>query len=331
VTTTDEVMPTLREIETGLRERLAELSRVRDDERAKRERARMKVEDEAISAGNNNSIGESLDELLIELGLHGRPRDVSQLITVEVRQTVPPSQVRDIYVGGSQVYGAYNNIIESCLYTTFDIGLSVMVPRDHDGCACDIAISDEMMESHLGRMPAGVEVVDTTVKWCGYNAYPYTTDANMESRCRNYRTAREQEKADAHDFPTVQECKHAHSYIEPHRHIFYRNGDVTYSVRADYEPDPPSVTVPGWYGSGTQVGQPVPGTPGEYNAADPNRVLPCSESGHPHSLVHAHWRREGATGITYTRDLYYVSNDGATRIPGIFSRDIDRVGNLHTD
>jgi hypothetical protein len=331
VTTTDEVMPTLKDIETGLRERLAELTTVQETERAKRERAKMKVEDEAISAGNNNSIGESLDDLLIELGLHGRPRDVSVWLGVETRQTIRANNVRDTYINGMQPYGAYQQITEASLYITFDIGLSVSVPRDHDGCACDIPIPPDTFDSQLGRMPEGVEVVDTTTKWCGFNAYPFTRDADEESRCRNYRALREQQKAEAHDSPTVQECTHGHGYTEPHRHIFYRNGDVTYSVRADYEPDEPSVVVPGWYGTGTQVGQPVPGTPGEYNAADPYRVLPCNESGHPHSLVHAHWRRENTENISFTRDLYYVSNDGATRILGIFSRDSERVGNLHTD
>lgn len=328
MTTTDEVMPTLKEIEAGLRARLDELSRTRDDERAKRERAKTKVEDEAISSGNNNSIGETLDDLLIELGLHGRPREVNQQLHVEVRQNVPPHQVRDIYIGGMQMFGAYQDITESVLYTTFRVGVGVMVPRDHDGCACDIAFDTALLPNIVGRLPDTAEIVDTTTMWCGYNSYPYTNGADEESRCRNYAALRAQQKVDAHDSPTVQQCEFAHQYIEPHRHIFYRNGDVTYSVRSDYVPDPPSVMVPGWYGVGAQVGQPIPGTPGEYNPADPHRLLRCDAAGHPLNRAHLHWVRNDGADLTYSRDLHHESNT-AERVPGLFTRESDLVGTVY--
>lgn len=326
-------MPTLKEIEHGLRERLAELSRVRDHERALRERAKAKIEDEAISAGNNNSIGEVLDDLLIELGLHGRPRDVSVIMSIENRQTINPAQVRDIYVGGGQAYGAYQNITEALLFTTFDVAVAVSVPRDHDGCACDIPITEATIEANVGRLPAGVERVDTTIKWCGFNSYPYTTSADEESRCRNYRALRNQQKAEAHDSPTVQVCEFGHEYIEPHRHIFYRNGDITYSVRADYEPNAPSVTVPGWYGTGAQVGQPVPGTPpppGEYNPDDPHRLLACEMPGHPLNGAHLHWRNPIDGHVTWSRNLDYESAN-ATKVDGLFTRDATILGTVHTE
>ena len=329
MTTASETIPTLREIEVGLRQRLADLTTLRDAEREKREAAKVKVEQTAIAAANNNSIGEAADDLLIELGLHGRPRDVSQLVTVEVRQTVRPEQVRDIYIGGSQPYGAYMNITESSLFTSFEVNLSVQVPRDHEGCACDIPVPVDTMDAHLGRMPVGVEVVDTTLKWCGYNGYPYTSHADMENRCRNYRTIRAAEQAETHDDPLVQRCIYGHDYTEPHRHIYYRNGDVTYSLSPDYTPVAPSVVAPGWYHTGSQVGQPIPGTPEPetgYNEDDPHRLLACTSAGHPLSEVHLHWQREGNTGLTFTRDLDYVSRDGATQVMGLFTRDGSIVG-----
>lgn len=323
MTTAAETIPTLREIEQGLRQRLADLTALREAEQEKRERAKEKVEQVAISAGNNNSIGESLDDLLVELGLHGRPRAVSQMISVEVRQTVPIPSVRDLYVGGNHVYGAYMNVTECTLYTTFDVGLSVMVPRDHEGCACDLTPTQEAFDNHLGRLPEGVEVVDTTTKWCGYNAYPFTRDSEEPNACRNYRAMREAEKAAAHDDPLVQQCTQGHQYTDPHRHIFYANGDVTYSVREDYTVDHPHVRVPGWYGTGVQVGQPIPGTP---EPVVEERVQQCEIGGHPRTNLHLHWQDEDGN-VTYTRDLNWIAGAGYTRL-GVFCRDADRVGGV---
>lgn len=321
-------MPTLREIEAGLRARLAELSRVSGSEREARAAARARVERVAQEAASNNSIGEAADDLLEELGLHGRPREVTVLVSVELRQTIPPGHVRDIYINGMQVHGAYQNITECSIYTTFDIGVAQAVPRNHEGCACSIPITDVMITNSIGNLPATVQVVDTTVKWCGYNGYPYTNTPDMENACLTYRALRAQQQADAHDSPVVQACEFGHQYIEPHRHIFYRNGDVTYSVRDDYEPTPPSVRLPGWYGTGVLVGQPIPSTEEPLVPVE-QTVERCSVSGHPISDVHVHVQFENREHPSYSRNLDYTSEDSEVVLPGWFSRDEAVVGTQH--
>jgi len=128
----------------------------------------------------------------------------------------------------------------------------------------------------------------------------------------------------------VQQCTQGHQYTEPHRHIFYANGDVTYSVREDYTVEPPHVRVPGWYGTGVQVGQPIPGTPeppSAYSEADPNRLLACESAGHPLNGAHLHWTRNDGE-VTYSRDLHHESNH-ATKVPGLFTRESDLVGTVY--
>lgn len=320
-------MPTLREIEQGLRERVAELSRVRDEEAAQRDRARAKVEEVATRAGNDNSIGESLDELLVELGLHGRPIRSNVHVHVEHRQRIVNHTVRDLRVGGSAMWAAYQNLSQPAwLHTTSLLLISQSVPRDHDGCACSLPITPEQIRSILGSAPEGVEQVDVQVLKCGFADYPHTNDSERPSACLTLRATREREKAEAHDDPLVQQCTFGHGHLQPHRHLFYTNGEVSYTMREDWTSDATAMVVPGWYGSGVQVGQPIPGTP----EPDAPRVQQCEVEQHPSYERHKHVLFPPNDVPAYTPNMAYAVSGSEVLVDGVFSRDADVVGTLLT-
>lgn len=374
-------MPTLKEIEQGLRDRLAELSRVRDAEAEQRAAAKAKVERVAQDAASNNSIGSAADDLLEELGLHGRPLHVTVYVDIEHKQTVPAGSARDVRVSdGNQLWAAYQNVSEVSIYTTSRIGISVPIPRNPDertGCGCSVPITDDWIEAQTGRPPGSVERVDVTVVQCSMNQYPYTQSAETPCACLTMRRTREIQIAEAHDSPLVQQCQHDHRYQQPHRHIFYPNGDITYTSQQNYVPPDFATMTPGWYGTDGQVGQPVPGTPepeppnehtvqvctqghpervhwhfhdttdvsrraydevgaepdgwtkepGVFGPTAGELVQNCTHAGHPLTVIHAHFQREGEDHVTYSRDVNFT-NTSATRVPGVFCRSVDVIGTV---
>ena len=163
-------MPTLAEIEAGLRARFAQLSEIAADEEAKRVKVRRLITRTAHVAGNNNSIGESLDELLIELGLEPRPLH----ITVTARVTFREKLANIYVVRDAHVWNSYGNLQSAVVETTSTIGFTHEVPRDHDGCACTFPIPPELVTQHVGTIPDNVELVGVEPIRCGFSEYPHT-------------------------------------------------------------------------------------------------------------------------------------------------------------
>ena len=324
VTTAAETMPTLREIEQGLRERLAEVSRVRDGEATKRERAKAKVTEVAHQRGNVNGIGASLDDLLAELGLPTRPLRISRTVQVEFRQEFPARHMRDLRLPNHDLpHNAYGDVQQAWLGHTARVSYEVTVERDGDGCGCDLPVE----QRHLGTPPEGVTLVSVTPWSCSMP----NNDTMTPHPCRSQRERAAAGMAAAHDDPLIQPCTHGHRYTNPHRHLYYPDGSVTYAVRPDFE-NPDATAVPGWYVVGDLVGTPVPGTVVDPDPDDDMmRVQQCDIVTHPAHAIHIHVQFTNLDPDhipSYSRDLHYEVQGDEAVLPGRFCRDADRVGAL---
>lgn len=253
-------MPTLSEIEAGLREKLAELSRVRDDEAETRDKMRRLITRTAHTQGNDNSIGESLDDLLITLGLEPRPLRITATFRVVHRQMMAtPHGIRDI--SPHTPWAAYQNLHSTVIETATDAVLTVEVPRQgHDGCACEFTPTDQQFNGVLGAPPDTVERVSITALRCGMSEYPYSSSRNEPNRCVNVAAAHRRMREEAKDDPMVQSCSIYGHPTERHWHCQFPNGDIEYvRVQETWEQFyPQSVLMLGCYARGVDVvGQPV--------------------------------------------------------------------------
>ena len=325
-------MPTLAEIEAGLREKLAELSRTRDDEETQRAKVRRLITRTAHQQGTDNSIGEALDDLLIELGLEPRPLQISTTIRVVHRQVLAsPHSIREM---SPNPWASYQALHSAVVETTTDVGVNVQVPRQgHDGCACSIPVTDQQIEGMLGVMPDTVERVSIEAVRCGMSEYPYSSSRTEPNRCVNVRAAHEKTRAEAHDDPLVQTCSIYGHPTERHWHVQFPNGDIEYLREVDNRDSiyPNTHLLAGCYARGSSVvGQPVVPEPEPEPepevVADLARVQECTHPLHRSSGLHAHW--DAGDSVTYSDDFNYVSTH-SERIPGVFSQDADLVGGLH--
>jgi hypothetical protein len=324
--TTTEDMATLAEIERGLRERLAELTTVRDRERSTRERAKDKIADTARTAASNNGIGERLDDLLVDLGLEPRPLKISRVVDIVHRQAISGERLRDMRT--PQPWVAYQNLevpvmIESTTRQMFEVD----IPRDHDGCACTLDLTDEVIAGTLGYKPEGVERVSITPVRCAKDGPPWSNEEG--SGCATVRTRNEMLML-LDEGEVVRQCRIGSHAAARHRHLLTDAGGVTYHiVGREYTGD--FTPMPGEWGIGDIVGQPVTPPPeaetdveeDDEEPVDTTRVQECEVPGHRAGGIHAHW--DTGHSITYSDDLDYES-ETSTRVPGVFSADADLVG-----
>jgi hypothetical protein len=328
VTTTEQIMPTLAEIEAGLRSRCTELQQVRDSEEVQREKVRRIITRTAHQQGTDNAIGESLDDLLIQLGLEPRPLQISATFRVVHRQVLPsPHSIREI---SPNPWAAYQNLQSSVVETTSEVTTIVEVPRQgHDGCACSIPVTEEKLDGALGIPPDTVERVSIETVRCGMSEYPYSTSRNEPNRCVNVAAAHRKTREEAHDDPLVQSCSIYGHPVERHWHVQHTNGDIEYvRVQETWEQIyPQSHLLAGCYARGTDVvGQPVVPEPEPEVEVAEVRVQECLFTAHRGGGVHAHW--DTGHSVTYSDDLHYVSQT-SERVPGVWSRDADLVGGVH--
>lgn len=327
MSTTDEVIPTLREIEAGLRARCTELEQVRNTEAGQREKMRRLITRTAHTQGNDNSIGEALDNLLIELSLPARPHKVTATVAVVHRQPLADaSRLRDM---SNAPWVTWQNLSRVVVESTTELAVVQEIPREQQsGCACQVPVTDAQMAAILGTKPSDVEVVSLTPRRCTMAEYPWSQGRDEPVRCVTVRAEHEQVRAQAHDDPLVQACSTYPHSAERHFHWQYPNGELAYSVSPDATFDS-AVRLPGVYSRNGVAGEPV----AEPETVDLTRVQACVIGSHPNHARHVHVRFPNIDPVSipsYSRDLHYAVQRDEVLLPGVFSRDADVVGGAVT-